>query len=219
MVLSRFWLGIFISSIIFVLIGMINSNNYSIDFVLNGKKTDPILIGEVYLDKIPVFIKDSIQKAPEKTMVINRNTKDPDTTYCFKNKTVQVYSGLLDSCIQNRKLLFQKGADFYHITYTHKITFVTPPPVNAVILITYYKGRNNVILDTYGKVIQVDKEVFTYTGSTVTFNVSNPISSVITLDINGLVEDEASGYTVGEQSVTLLGTPVVGSVITVSYLY
>ena len=116
-------------------------------------------------------------------------------------------------------VLQEKGADFYHITYTHKITFVTPPPVNAVILITYYKGRNNVILDTYGKVIQVDKEVFTYTGSTVTFNVSNPISSVITLDINGLVEDEASGYTVGEQSVTLLGTPVVGSIITVSYLY
>ena len=97
MVLSRFWLGIFISSIIFVLIGMINSNNYSIDFVLNGKKTDPILIGEVYLDKLPVFIKDSIQKAPEKTMVVNRNTKDPDTTYCFKNKTVQVYSGVQKS--------------------------------------------------------------------------------------------------------------------------
>ena len=97
MVLSRFWLGIFISSIIFVLIGMINSNNYSIDFVLNGKKTDPILIGEVYLDKTPVFIRDSIQKAPEKTMVVNRNTKDPDTTYCFKNKTVQVYSGVQKS--------------------------------------------------------------------------------------------------------------------------
>ena len=97
MVLSRFWLGIFICSIIFVLIGMINSNNYSIDFVLNGKKTDPILIGEVYLDKMPVFIKDSIQKAPEKTMVVNRNTKDPDTTYCFKNKTVQVYSGVQKS--------------------------------------------------------------------------------------------------------------------------
>jgi len=116
-------------------------------------------------------------------------------------------------------VLQEKGNDFYHITYTHKITFVTPPPANALILITYYKGRNNVILDTYGKVIQVDKEVFTYTGSTVTFNVSNPISSVITLDINGLVEDEGSGYTVGEQSVTLLGYPVVGSVITVSYLY
>jgi hypothetical protein len=116
-------------------------------------------------------------------------------------------------------VLQEKGNDFYHITYTHKITFVTPPPVNSVILITYYKGRNNVILDTYGKVIQVDKQVFTYDGSSITFTLSNPISSVITLDINGLVEDEGSGYTVGEQSVTLLGYPVVGSVITVSYLY
>lgn len=116
-------------------------------------------------------------------------------------------------------VLQEKGTDFYHITYTHKITFVTPPPASALILITYYKGRNNVILDTYGKVIQVDKQVFTYDGSSITFTLSNPISSVITLDINGLVEDEGSGYTVAEQSVTLLGYPVVGSVITVSYLY
>jgi hypothetical protein len=116
-------------------------------------------------------------------------------------------------------VLQEKGINFYHITYTHKITFVTPPPVGSLILITYYKGRNNVILDTYGKVIQVDKQVFTYDGSSITFTLSNPISSVITLDINGLVEDEGSGYTVGEQTVTLLGYPVVGSVITVSYLY
>lgn len=116
-------------------------------------------------------------------------------------------------------VLQEKGISFYHITYTHKITFVTPPPVDSLILITYYKGRNNVILDTYGKVIQVDKQVFTYDGSSITFTLSNPISSVITLDINGLVEDEGSGYTVGEQTVTLLGYPVVGSVITVSYLY
>jgi hypothetical protein len=116
-------------------------------------------------------------------------------------------------------VLQEKGIHFYHITYTHKITFVTPPPMGALILITYYKGRNNVILDTYGKVIQVDRQVFTYDGSSITFTLSNPISSVISLDINGLVEDENSGYTVGEQSITLLGYPVVGSVITVSYLY
>jgi len=116
-------------------------------------------------------------------------------------------------------VLQEKGIHFYHITYTHKITFVTPPPMGALILITYYKGRNNVILDTYGKVIQVDRQVFTYDGSSITFTLSNPISSVISLDINGLVEDENSGYTVGEQSITLLGYPVVGSIITVSYLY
>ena len=116
-------------------------------------------------------------------------------------------------------VLQEKGVDFYHITYTHKITFVTPPQANSVILITYYKGRNNVILYTYGKVIQVDRQTFTYDGSSITFTLANPISSVITLDINGLVEDEGLGYTVGEQTVTLLGYPVVGSVITVSYLY
>jgi spore maturation protein SpmA/spore maturation protein SpmB len=104
MVLSRFWLVIFISSIIFIVVSLFTANSYSIDFVLNGEKGDPILISEKYIDQLPAFIKDSIENAPDKTMVINNITSNPDTTYVYSAKTVKIYSdvqkadGLLPTC-------------------------------------------------------------------------------------------------------------------------
>jgi spore maturation protein SpmA/spore maturation protein SpmB len=93
MVLSRFWLVIFISSIVFVVVSLFAGNSYTIDFVLNGKKDDPILVSEKYLQDVPAFIKDSIEKAPDKTMVINRDTLNIDSTYVLSNKTIKIYSG------------------------------------------------------------------------------------------------------------------------------
>ena len=97
MVLSRFWLVIFISSIIFIVMSLFTGNSYTIDHVLNGKKDEPLLISEKYIDQLPVFIKDSIEKAPDKTMVINNITSNPDTTYVYSAKTVKVYSGVQKS--------------------------------------------------------------------------------------------------------------------------
>lgn len=97
MVLSRFWLTIFICSIAFVLFSLFSGNSYTIDNVLNGKKDDPILISEKYLNEIPKFIQDSIAKNDEKTFVMNSNTTNPDTTYVYKNKTVKIYSGIQKS--------------------------------------------------------------------------------------------------------------------------
>lgn len=97
MVLSRFWLVIFISSIAFIVIGLFSGNSYSIDNVLNGKKDEPILISEKYLNQVPAFIKDSIEKAPENTIVINKIESNPDTTYVYKNKTVKIFSGVQKS--------------------------------------------------------------------------------------------------------------------------
>ncbi|UOK43230.1 MULTISPECIES: nucleoside recognition domain-containing protein [Flavobacterium] len=97
MVLSRFWLAIFISSIAFVVIGLFSGSSYSIDYVLNGKKDEPLLISEKYLKQVPAFIKDSIEKAPDNTIVINKIETNPDTTYVYKNKTVKIFSGVQKS--------------------------------------------------------------------------------------------------------------------------
>ena len=97
MVLSRFWLVIFISSIVFIVVGLFSSNQYSIDYVLNGKKDDPILIKESYLQNIPIQIRDSLQKVPNTLVVVNLNDEDPDTSYIYKNKTVQIFSGVQKS--------------------------------------------------------------------------------------------------------------------------
>jgi spore maturation protein SpmA/spore maturation protein SpmB len=93
MVLSRFWLAIFISSIAFVVFSFFIGNNYTTDFILNGQKDDAILISEKYIDQVPAFIKDSISKAPEKTIVINRDTLNADTTYVYKSGTIKIFSG------------------------------------------------------------------------------------------------------------------------------
>ncbi len=97
MVLSRFWLVIFISSILFIVAGLFTSNHYSIDYMLNGKRDNPVLIGEKYLNKLPKSLQDSLKIAPESTVVVNLNEADLDTTYVYKNKTVQIYSGLQKS--------------------------------------------------------------------------------------------------------------------------
>ncbi|MFV8334923.1 nucleoside recognition domain-containing protein [Flavobacterium sp. RSP29] len=97
MVLSRFWLVIFISAIVFVVFSLFSGDSYTIDHVLNGKKDDPILVAEKFAEELPAFIKDSIKKAPEQTMIINRDTLNADTTYVFKNKTVKIYSGVQKS--------------------------------------------------------------------------------------------------------------------------
>ena len=97
MVLSRFWLAIFISSIAFVLISLFSGNSYTLDFMINGKKDDPIIISEKYLHQVPAFIKDSIEKAPDQTIVIDNVTSNPDTTYVYSAKTVKIFSGVQKS--------------------------------------------------------------------------------------------------------------------------
>jgi spore maturation protein SpmA/spore maturation protein SpmB len=97
MVLSRFWLAIFISSIAFVVFSLFSGGSYTIDHVLNGKKDDPILISEKYIEQVPAFVKDSIKNAPDQTMIVNRDTINADTTYVYQNKTVKIYSGVQKS--------------------------------------------------------------------------------------------------------------------------
>lgn len=97
MVLSRFWLAIFISSITFILIGFFTGSNYSLDFVLNGEKGDPILISEKFLEELPQDLQLKINQSENKTFVLNNNTADIDTTYAFQNKTVKIYSGVQQS--------------------------------------------------------------------------------------------------------------------------
>ena len=97
MVLSRFWLVIFISSIIFVVFSLFSGSTYTIDYVLNGEKGDRILISEKYIDQVPAFVRDSIQLKADKTMIVNRDLSNIDTTYVYKNQTVQIYSGVQKS--------------------------------------------------------------------------------------------------------------------------
>jgi hypothetical protein len=93
MVLSRFWLIIFVCSIIFIISGLFTQKYYSIDYVLNGKQGESLLIGEQYLNEIPQYVQDSINASVSKEYVLNNTTSDADTTYVYNKQTVKIYSG------------------------------------------------------------------------------------------------------------------------------
>jgi hypothetical protein len=117
-------------------------------------------------------------------------------------------------------LMQERDTDYYHIGYTSKVSFDTPPLDGSTVTISYYKGRNNILLDNYGKILQVATEYFEYNGSTLIFQVNNAINSVVSVDINGLQEEEGSGYDIdGLRGIKLLGAPFIGSRIGVTYLY
>lgn len=117
-------------------------------------------------------------------------------------------------------LMQERNVDFYHIAFTSKITFETPPLDGSTVTITYYKGRNNVIIDNFGQILQVATEYFEYDGSTLLFQLNNPINSIVSVDINGLQEEEGSGYDIdGLRGIRLLGEPFSGSRIGVTYLF
>ena len=117
-------------------------------------------------------------------------------------------------------LLQERDVDFFHIAGTSKITFASPPIEGSVITITYFKGRNSVFIDSYGKTLQVTTEYFIYDGSSLYFTLLNAIDSIVSLDINGLVEEEGQGFDVsGASQIKLNFSPTLGSKVGVTYVY
>lgn len=104
MALSRFWLAIFIFSILFIFLDLLMDKHYSLDHMINGKKDDKILIAEKYPSEISRFIWDSLQKNEDKIFISKNLKTQIDTIYEANLKTVKVYygtqksDGLLPTC-------------------------------------------------------------------------------------------------------------------------
>lgn len=117
-------------------------------------------------------------------------------------------------------LIQERDVDYYHVALTSKITFVEAPQEGSIITITYYKGRSSVFVDTEGNVRQVSTEYFEYDGSSLSFTTVSNIDSVISVDINGLLQEETDDFEVsGGREFTLKDTPRVGSRIGITYLH
>ena len=85
----------------------------------------------------------------------------------------------------------------------------------------YYRGTQGInLVNSQGLILNVTTEHFVYDGSSLTFTTANPITDVITFTINGLVESDDIGFGVtGSNDVTLNYTPIVGSKISITYVY
>ena len=117
-------------------------------------------------------------------------------------------------------LLEERDVTYFHIGQTSKVTFVNPPLEGSTVMISYFPGRTGAVVDNYGTARFFDTNYFIYDGSTLTFTVDNTINSVLHVDINGLVDEEGGGFGIsGDNTVTLLSAPVIGSRIGITYMY
>ena len=87
MALSRFWVGLFLASIVYLLVLLFSGRFYAIEFAVNGKKDEPLLQREFYVDRASPELRSSLQSAPDHTVTIGGEQ------YKIDNGVVKVYSG------------------------------------------------------------------------------------------------------------------------------
>lgn len=116
-------------------------------------------------------------------------------------------------------LIQERDVDYYWMGQTPRISFETAPAAGSQIMISYYPGKSDVFQDSYGRILFVDYQNFIYNGSSLIFTVSHEITSVLYVEINGLVDEDGVGFTFNGSEVTLLTAPAIGSRIGVVYLH
>jgi hypothetical protein len=164
------------------------------------------------------FIKDNVVSSQSQNMPINITTVSFISDGTQTNFSVGTNIGTLFSVSMNG-IGQIRDLSFTFINFTSTITFIESPIKNSIITVQFYKGINSVILDNKGKLLQFEKQEFIYTTSRV-FNLSNSINSLITVETNGLAEEESVGFDItGDDEITYLSNPKVGSKISISYLY
>ena len=116
-------------------------------------------------------------------------------------------------------LIQDKDVDYYWLGGTSRISFVSPPI--GQVMVVYYAGKSNVFKDSYGNLLSMSVENFMYDGTSETFTVNNVINSMVYVTINGLVDINGDGYTLGadRNQITFNTPPVNPSRISICYLY
>jgi spore maturation protein SpmA/spore maturation protein SpmB len=89
MALSRFWLVIILVSVAYILAFLFTGKSYTIDHIVNGKKDDPILQKEMYVQDAPAFLKDTLNKSKDHRYVSN------DSSFVLDNGIVKISVGKL----------------------------------------------------------------------------------------------------------------------------
>lgn len=88
MALSRFWLVIILSSVLYVLALLAFGGVYSLDGLVNGKKDDPVLVGQKFMSDLPVALQDSIKASKDA-----KYRTPQDTLYTAEGTIVKITTG------------------------------------------------------------------------------------------------------------------------------
>src|SRR6476620_150616 len=89
MALSRFWVALFLCSIAYLLIQLFTGRYYTIEFAVSGKKDDPLLQREYYLDKLPPELQGSLQSASDHKITFDNK----EYQYTIDNEVLKLYAG------------------------------------------------------------------------------------------------------------------------------
>jgi len=91
MALSRFWLSIILVSVLYILVMLAFGRSYTIDNIVNGKKDDPVLVRETFLNQLPSSIQDSLTNSKTNSY----SSAHKDTVYTLENNIVKITTGKL----------------------------------------------------------------------------------------------------------------------------
>ena len=89
MALSRFWVALFLCSIAYLLVQLFTGRYYTIEFAVSGKKDDPLLQREYYLNKLPPELERSLQSASDHKITIDNK----EYQYTIDNEVLKLYAG------------------------------------------------------------------------------------------------------------------------------
>ena len=178
---------------------LVPSTDSALDLGEAGKQYNDLhLSGQIYQSGVP------IQSSEAKPLVYHENfTGDGTTTQFTVSKTL---TALIMTDING--LVQEKGEDFTHVDYSNSIDFAVAPISGEVVQITYFYGGSKPVMNY---------EKFTANGNDANITVSDSLSQVVYVEINGLVQLKGDNYTTTGSLIEFNGTPTTGSEIAVLY--
>lgn len=142
---------------------------------------------------------------------ININGQNNQTTVNIGETIGQLHS------VTKNGITLTKDIDFYHVSYTSKITLVTPLTTDDKITIIYFKSKKNSIFKKDENSLTTSVELQTYNGIVNYITLNNDIYKILSLT-NGenLIEDV--DYTISDlRKITFINEPEIGTNIIITY--
>jgi len=131
-----------------------------------------------------------IEKIIKSNIEVETNTFVGDgttTTFKVQKKINTLFYVEINGLVQ------RLGVDYIHNGTSSNIIFLTPPPKDSVVRVTYTYDTDFTTNDN--KVLTVSNQSFDFDDTTLEFNTDFPIDSIILLDVGGLLQLEVDYYT------------------------
>lgn len=177
------------------------------------------------------FVKDNpkygkVKKVNNDNLVQNVNfNADGDQSVFNVGESI----GTLFGVYVNGQLQTQ-DTNYLFLAYTSKVEFVDPyiPADGDTVTIMYYKSKTSRLVGSTGRIFSYKREEFVYDGTepldasgNPIFEVTEQINSVVSVEINGLAEQENIGFTISDDNTAFILTaaPAINSNVSIGYLY